>query len=55
MEQPVSEVVAIRKYFFNPEESATDIIKEIKELTPEDRAELAEGAAKELGLTLKKA
>lgn len=27
---------------------------EIKELTPEDRKELAEGACKELGVTLKK-
>ena len=48
----VRPVVAIRRYFFSPTEKATVILAEIKKLTPEDKRELAEGAAKELGLIL---
>lgn len=50
--QPVSSVIAIRRYFFGPDAKAGEVLAEIKALTPEDRAELAAGAAKELGLTL---
>lgn len=44
-------VVAIRTYFFEGM-SATDVMAEYKKLSPADRIELAEGAAKELGVTL---
>lgn len=48
----MTEVAVIRRYFFPADAKAAEILKEIKALTPEDRRELAEGAAKELGVTL---
>lgn len=51
----VNPTVAIRRYFFPSDAKAADVLAEIKKLTPEDKAELAAGAAKELGLTLKEA
>lgn len=48
----MSPVVAIKKYFF---EDGTPFVKaaaEIKALSDEDKRELAEGAARELGVSL---
>lgn len=49
---PVTAVVAIRRYFFAPDAKPVAVLAEIKALTPEDKAELAAGAAVELGVTL---
>lgn len=48
----VSPVVAIRKYFFPENTPSAQILAEMKKLTPEDKKELAEGAAKILGVVL---
>ena len=48
----IAPITAIRKYFFPADAMAADILAELKKLTPEDKKELAEGAAKELGLVL---
>lgn len=50
--KPVSAAAAIRRYFFPADAKATEVMTELKALTPEDKAELAAGAAAELGLTV---
>lgn len=47
-----SESAAIGRYFRQPTESVSDIMNQIKQLTPESKTELAIGAAKELGWTV---
>lgn len=43
-------MAAARKYFgFKEGQTLTEFSKEVKELTAEDRAEMAEGLSKELG------
>lgn len=45
-----TEAAAIQAYFGRqPGQSLSDFMKEIKELSPEGKTELAVGAAKELG------
>lgn len=51
-QQTMTAVQAIRKYFFPADAKAADVITEIKQLTDADKRELAEGAAKELGVTI---
>ncbi len=53
----VKPVAVIKKFFFDnpitenvPKVAIAEIAKQIKELTAEDKVELAEGAAKELGV-----
>ena len=47
-------VQAIKTFFgMRPHETLVEFMGELKALTPEDKQELAEGAAKELGITLK--
>jgi hypothetical protein len=53
MAEEMTAVMAIKKYFFAENEPVSRVLAEIKNLTPEDRKELAEGAAKQLGVTLK--
>ena len=49
----VSEAVAIKNYFgVRPGDNATGFMKEIKDLTPSAKTELAQGAAKELGYSV---
>jgi hypothetical protein len=48
----VTPIVAIRNYFFADGTPVKDVLVQVKALTDEDKAELAEGAAKELGLEL---
>jgi hypothetical protein len=50
--EKITAVKAIKDFFFDHGEPASDVIKEIKKLTPDDRRELAEGAAKALGKEL---
>ena len=50
----MSEAAAIREYFLK-DMSASDAIKQIRELTPADKTELAQGAAKQLGAVIKPA
>ena len=47
----ITAIKAIKDYFFAGEPTQT-VLTEMKKLTPEDKAVLAEGAAKELGKTL---
>jgi len=55
----MSGVMAMKTYFGVREDGYQDksglasFQQEVKELSPEDRKELAEGACKELGVTLK--
>ncbi len=50
----VSQAAALKAYFGQkPEQSLTDFMNEVKALTPEAKDELAIGAAKELGWTVK--
>ena len=46
----MTRLAAIKAYFGTEDHPVT--LQELKKLTPEDRDELAEGAAKELGATL---
>jgi len=46
----ISRLQALKRYFGTETQPVT--VAELKELTREDRAELAEGAAKELGMEL---
>ena len=48
----VSEGSVVMAYFRKPGQSATEFFTELKALTPEDKTELAIGAAKELGYTV---
>ena len=48
-----SEASAIKRYFGQPEgQTLQEFMAELKALTPEDKTELACGAAKELGWTV---
>ncbi len=48
----ISKVKAIKDYFgFRPGEKASDFMKEIKALDDDEKLELAQGAAAELGLS----
>jgi hypothetical protein len=55
MPETMTGVQAIRKYFFPADAKAGEILAEVKKLTPADREELAQGAARELGATLAEA
>lgn len=49
----ITPIAAIKEYFgYLPGETPAQFLKEVKELTLEDRKELAEGAAKALGKEL---
>lgn len=56
----LSSVQAIKKYFgvkdegYNGKDGLPSFLEELKELSPSDKAELAELAAKELGAVIKK-
>lgn len=45
----VSEAKCISAFFRQPSETVMDMHRQIRELTPESKTELAVGAAKELG------
>lgn len=48
-----SEVQVLKEYFgMKPEQKLQDFMAECKQLTPEAKTELAEGAAKELGYSV---
>ena len=47
----VGEMTVISKYFRKQDESLAAFSQQIKALTPADKAELAAGAAKEMGWT----
>lgn len=47
----ISQTKAIKDYFFVGVPAA-EVIAEMKKLAPEEKAELAEGAARELGATV---
>lgn len=50
----VSQAMALKEYFgLKPEQNVMDFARELKELTPEAKTELAMAAAKELGVKLK--
>ena len=50
--QIMTKVKAIREYFgLRPGTTSADFMREYKDLSPEERLELAQGAARELGLT----
>lgn len=45
----VGEMTVISKYFRKKDESLAEFSQQVKSLTPADKAELAAGAAKEMG------
>ena len=50
VKKQVSLVAAIREYFgFLPGQKLADFMQELKALSPEEKKELGEGAARELG------
>lgn len=53
MADKIKPIAAIKEYFgYLPGQGPAQFLQEIKALTPEDKKELAEGAAKELGKEL---
>lgn len=54
MAREMSQIMVLKEYFgYRPGEGLKEFSAEVKALTPEDKTELAELAAKELGVTLK--
>jgi hypothetical protein len=51
---PESSTIVLKKFFgFKQGQSLQDFSAELKELSPEDKKELSEAAAKQLGVELK--
>ena len=51
--KPMSSIMILKQYFgFQPGKGLKDFAAEVKALTPEDKQELADLAAKELGVSI---